>query len=57
MKIQPFKLKKSISWKWMGRSIKGTVEEIHLTPIIKEIEFLINKFGQLRTYQIHQMLA
>ena len=36
--MKPFAIGEKIQWKWMGRSIKGLIIEIHLLPVSKTIK-------------------
>ena len=33
-----FKVSSKVEWKWLGRFIKGTVEEVHLESVTKTIK-------------------
>lgn len=36
--MKPFKLNQKVQWKWLGRAIDGTVEEIFFESVTKEIK-------------------
>lgn len=38
MKTKPFNVGSKIQWKWIGNIIDGTVEEVFMGPIEKEIK-------------------
>ena len=37
-KASSFEIGSSVEWKWLGRSIKGVIKEIHLKPVSKTIK-------------------